>query len=126
MSRRIRVALLFLEGISSAAIGAVAVFAPELVFDKITDVAADAGGLTVARQLGSVWVVAGLLACLLTRVDAPKTLRMLLVPLLIGDLLHAAAMWPWNAFSLTHLIPTGIYFLNRGSIALWPDSFVRR
>ena len=37
---------------------------------------------------------------------------------------HVLAVWPWDAFALTHVIPTAIYFFNRGSIALWPEGFI--
>lgn len=125
MGRWLRVALLFIEGVSTAALGALAVFAPELVFAKITDAPLDAGGLAVARQLGAVWLTVGVVVCTLPYVQDRRALRLLLVPIIIGDVLHALALWPWNAFALTHVVPTAIYSLNRTSILLWPDSFMR-
>lgn len=126
MSRWLRVLLLYIEGLSTIIVGLVAVFAPELVFDKITNVPPDDAGLAVARQLGTAWIVAGSVACLMASIRDPRSLRMIAVPLLVGDIFHVIAVWPWDAFALTHIIPTTIYFLNRGSIALWPESFIKK
>lgn len=124
MSRSLRVLLLYIEGLTTLLVGAVAVFAPDLVLDKITELPADPAGLAVTRQLGTAWVVAGLLACMLTQLRDARSLRLVVLPLLVGDIFHLIAVWPWDAFAMTHVIPTVIYSLNRSSIALWPESFI--
>lgn len=126
MSRWLRRAVLYVEALSTGGLGLVAVLAPALVLSKITDLPADPSALAVARQLGAAWVVIGVVECLLPYVDNPRTLRMIVMPIFIGDILHGIAVWPWGAFALTHVIPTAVYAVNRASIVVWPESFLGR
>jgi hypothetical protein len=126
MSRWVRRVVLYVEALSTGGLGLVAVLAPALVLSKITDLPADPSALAVARQLGAAWVVIGVVECLLPFVRDARTLRMIVMPIFLGDILHAIAVWPWGAFALTHVIPTAIYAVNRASIVAWPESFIAR
>ena len=124
MLRLIRVSILYLEGVTTMVAGLLTLLAPERMMSVLTTLEANAAAEDVARMLGVAWIVIGLVVCLLPRVRAAETLRVLLLPLLIGDVLHLAALWPWSPGSATHVIPSLIYLLNRGSIALRPEAFL--
>jgi hypothetical protein len=114
MSRWLRRVILYVEALSTGALGLVAVFAPASVIANVTNVGADPSALAVA----------GLVECTLPFVRDARTLRMLVLPIFVGDVLHGIAVWPWDAFALTHVVPTAIYALNRASIVAWPDGFL--
>lgn len=110
---RLQTGILYFEGLTTMAMGLLAASAPGWAASVITRAATEEGTLAVVRQLGATWFAVGLVVCLLAHVKDGRTLRWLVVPILAGDVLHAAAVWPWDLFALTHLVPTAIYGVNR-------------
>ena len=125
MLRRLRLFLLYFEGVTTVISGLVAFSSPVMMMSVLTAQEAGPAAEDVARMLGVGWVVIGLVVCMLPKLRDPRHLRLMILPVLVGDLLHMAATWPWDSVAaLMHVVPTVIYTLNRGSIALRPEGFL--
>ena len=126
MARLIRLLLLYFEGVTTIIAGLVAATAPAAMMSTLTPLEAGPAAADVAQMLGAGWIVIGLVVCLLPQLREPRHLRLMILPVLVGDLLHLGAVWPWTSeAALTHVVPSVVYFLNRGSIALWPGGFLK-
>jgi len=116
--------LLYFEGITTVFSGIGAMLYTEKFIPIVSAQTAAPSAADAVRQLGATWVVCGLLVLLATQVKDARSLRLMLIPLLVGDVLHALALWPWTTHALPHLIPTVLYFFSRGTIVWRTDWFV--
>ncbi len=124
--RRIACGFLYFEGITTAASGIVAFVMPGQLIGSLTSKAPGQGAMELLPQLGTAWIVIGCLVCLLPDVREKTLLRWMLLPLLIGDIGHAAAIHPWEAHDAAPLALSILYFINRSLIVWHAAAFVRR
>lgn len=105
--------ILYLEGTVTLVFGLLATIWPQTMIGWVTDGPANQAAIDVMRLYGAMRFMAGSVAWTAAMTQDPYTARRLLVPLLVGDVVFAWALWPWRWGALVQLGPTLGFAINR-------------
>jgi len=115
--------LLALEVSSTMIAGALAMITPINFLPTITSSVPGDAAPELTRLLGAVWVVVALILASVPFLRDVRAMRSILIPIMIGDVLHMAALIPSGAADATHIVPSVVFFTYRGA-AVWRPSWL--
>jgi hypothetical protein len=117
--------LLALEVTSTVIAGTLAMIRPIDFLPTITSAAAGAAAPDLARMLGAAWIVVGLILAGVPFLEDVRTMRSVLIAIMIGDVLHIAALIPSGGVDATHIVPSVLFFSYRGAAVWRPQWLIR-
>jgi len=106
--------------------GGVSAMAMPLEFlPNLTSAAPGAAAPELARLLGGAWIVIALILASVPFLRDVRAMRSILIAIMVGDLLHVAALMPSEDVHPGHFVLSSVFFAYRGA-AVWRPGWLIR
>jgi len=105
--------------------GALAMITPIAFLPNMTSAALGAAAPELSRLLGAAWIVIGLILASVPFLRDVRAMRSILVAIMVGDVLHLAALIASDAVTPAHLALPVVFFTYRAAAVWRPQWLIR-